>query len=359
MSEVLQDRVISNDLERISQNLGGLTDKLLGKKVLISGAAGFLGSWMAETALKSGSIVYAVDNLIASERKNIEHLENSPRFKFIEEDITRFQIPKGVNFILHMASIASPPLYQRYPVDTMDSGVLGTRQLLNYTKEHPVKGFLFTSTSEVYGNPPDQFIPTPEDYYGYVNSFGPRAMYDESKRAGEAYCFAYYADTQKNGDCPIPVRISRIFNTYGPRIDIQNPSLYGRALIKFVSQALNNEPITVYGDGQQTRSFCYVTDQVTGLFKLLLQEGLDCEAVNIGNEEETTVLDLARKIVTLSGSSSEVRLGSPPNYNLEDDPRRRNPDLTKARKLLGYSPKVNLEEGLIRVIEWMRSQQES
>jgi len=209
-----------------------------------------------------------------------------------------------------------------------------------------VKGFLFTSTSEVYGNPPDKMIPTPETYSGNVNTTGTRAMYDEGKRVAETYCYYYW---KKYG---VPVRIARIFNTYGPRLDSGLSASYGRALIRFIKQAEANEPITVFGDGKQTRSFCYITDQITGLFKLLFTKGLDGEIVNIGNDEEISILELTKKIVKITNSDSSIMLYSEPkNYNIKEDPKRRCPDLTKARKLLNYEPKIPIDAGLRKTID--------
>lgn len=336
------------DLQKIEEDLADLTPQIANKTFFVSGGAGFLGSWFSETAIAMGGRVICVDNLISSDEKNLVGLRTNPNFQFIQGDVSQIKVPRGVDYLVHMASIASPPLCQRYPFETLDSGIMGMRNLLAQTRKRPVERFLFTSTSEVYGNPPDQFIPTPESYYGNVCSFGPRAIYDESKRAQEAYCYAYFSEDRT------PIRIARIFNTYGPRIDAKHPSQYGRALIKFVAQALKEEPITVYGDGNQTRSFCYVTDQIVGLYRLLLTEGIDGEVVNIGSQHEVPIRDLAETITIVSGSRSEVTLDSPPSYNLQDDPRRRCPDISKAKKLLNFTPKVPLEVGLARTIAWAR-----
>ena len=203
--------------------------------------------------------------------------------------------------------------------------------------------FLLTSTSEIYGDA--QVVPTPESYYGYVNSYGPRSMYDESKRCAEAYCYSYW---KKYG---LGIRIARIFNTYGPRLDVAG---YGRALVKFITQAMKNKKITIYGNGKQTRSFCYITDQTEGLIRLLLTDEIDGEVINIGNDKEVTIKELAEKIVETTESKSKIVFDAPPAYDIKDDPKRRCPDITKARQLLGYEPSVGLEEGLKRTIEWMR-----
>lgn len=350
----IKSDIVSKDLDQIALNLSEFAPKIRDKTFVISGGAGFLGSWFSDTAIRMGGKVICVDNLIAGSQKSISHLIPNPHFQFVEEDIAQFSIPDSADYIVHMASIASPPLYQKNPIEVLDSGLLGTRNVLEQARRKPYENIIFTSTSEVYGDPPDQLIPTPETYYGYVSSYGPRSMYDESKRAAEAYCWAYRADAAKEG-VDLPIRIARIFNTYGPRIDVDNTSQYSRALIKFVVQALRNEPITVYGDGKQTRSFCYVTDQVTGLFKLLLTDGVNGEVVNLGNDTETTIGDLAEEIKRISNSQSPIVYNAQPDYNIETDPQRRSPDITKARNILNYNPTTTLEDGLRRTISWTRA----
>ena len=248
-----------------------------------------------------------------------------------------------------MASIATPGIYQEYPVETLDTNLLGTRNMLELAKQKKVKGFLLTSTSEVYGNPEDKNIPTSEDYYGYVNSYGPRAMYDEAKRGAEAYCYSYFL---KNPG--LPIRIVRIFNTYGPRLDIESTSQYGRALIKFIWQAINNKPITIYSNGKQTRAFCYIVDQLEGLFKLLLTDKISGEVINIGSSYEYSILELAKRIINITKSKSKIEFSSPPNYDLKDDPRRRCANTKKAKKLLGWQLTIDLDEGLKRTSEWLK-----
>ena len=271
-----QSAIVAQDASAIKDRLQQFAPDIVGKTFVISGGAGFLGSWFCDVAITLGAKVICIDNLIASTKENIAHLMANPNFTFIEKDIAKVRVPDGADYVVHMASIASPPLYQMKPVETLNSAVLGSINLLDYAKRNRVAGYLLTSTSEVYGNPPAEQIPTPETYSGDVHSYGPRSMYDESKRVEEAYCFAYRDH--------VPVRIARIFNTYGPRIDAHNPSQYGRVLIKFIHQALSSEPITVYDDGSRTRSFCYVVDQIVGLYRLLLTSGIDGEVVNIGND---------------------------------------------------------------------------
>ena len=340
------EQIVEQDVVRILQQIANFKAKIEGKTFIVSGGAGFLGSWFSEVALKFGASVICIDNLIVSTKENIAKLEKLSRFTFIHGAIEAVSLPTGADYVVHMASIASPPLYQKHPIETLNAAVLGSVKLLEYSRQNAVKAYLLTSTSEVYGNPPDEYIPTAEEYPGNVHSYGPRSMYDESKRVEEAYCFAYQRE--------VPLRIARIFNTYGPKVDAKNPSLYGRALIKFVNQAIHNQAITVYDEGSATRSFCYITDQIVGLYKLLFTEQIDGEVVNIGNDKEVSIRELATKIQAISGTSSEIVLNSPPEYDLEHDPRRRRPDMSKARSLLGFHPSVSLDEGLRRTIEWTR-----
>lgn len=336
--------IVDNELDFLKSNLNDLEGKIRGKKFLVTGGAGFLGSWFCDVLNRFDAKVTCVDNLSSSSIKNINHLVGKENFTFVQKDILDFETDESMDYIIHMASIAAPLLYQKYPIETLNSNILGTKKMLEFVKEKSVKAFLLTSTSEVYGNPPDQFVPTPESYYGLSNSFGPRSMYDEGKRASEAYCYSFFKMFK------LPIRIARIFNTYGPRLDIKNTSQYGRVIAKFIQQASEGRPITVFGDGNQTRSFCYITDQIIGLFRLLLTDGLDGQVVNIGNENEVTILDLAKRIINLTGSKANIVFQPLP----EDDPRRRCPNTTKMHDLLKFSPNVNLDEGLSRTIEWFK-----
>lgn len=342
-----QERMITADVLEISDSLTEFRYKMMGKTLVVSGGAGFLGSWFCEVGLELGAKIICIDNLVASTEQNIINLESKPNFRFINDDIAKVKIPNGADYVVHMASIASPPLYQARPIDTLNAAILGSINLLEYSKENNILGYILASTSEVYGNPPYNKIPTKESYLGNVNSYGARSMYDESKRVEEAYCYAY-----RNY---VPIRIARIFNTFGPRIDVQHPLRYGRALIKFINQALNEQPITVCGDGSITRSFCYVSDQIVGLYKLLLTDNIDGEVVNIGNDKEVSIKKLAEKIKKISHSNSEIKYNSQPKYDMENDPRRRKPDISKARKLLDFNPEISLEDGLRRTIEWTRA----
>lgn len=349
MTTNIRTQIVKRDVDAIVARLAEFEGKVKSKTFVVSGGAGFIGSWFCEVAIALGANVICVDNLIASTEENITELEKSSKFTFIKSKVENADIPSGADYVVHMASIASPPLYQRNPIETLNSGVLGTIKLLDYAKANNVLSFLLTSTSEVYGNPPSDKIPTDETYPGFVYSYGSRSMYDESKRVAEAYCYAY-----RNF---VPFRIVRIFNTYGPKIDAGSPSQYGRALIKFVKQAINNDPITAYGNGDTTRSFCYISDQIVGLYKLLLTDNIDGEVVNIGNDKEISILSLAEKIKLVSRSNSSIVLNAEPSYNLANDPKRRCPNIEKAGALLGFTPDVSLEEGLRKTIEWTKATQ--
>jgi len=335
------DKIIPENIARLKESLYEFEREICGKTFLVTGGAGFLGSWLCDVLDAFNARIICVDNLSSGSENNISHLKKE-NFELVKGDVSKFTIDEKINYIIHMACIASPPLYQEHPIEALDASVLGTRNMLEIARKNDVEGFLFTSTSEIYGDA--KVIPTPEDYWGNVNPVGPRSVYDEGKRVAETYCIAYF---QKYD---LPIRIARIFNTYGPRLDVKSTSQYGRVIVKFISQALNNQPVTVYGDGSQTRSFCYVTDTAEGLFKLLLKPGIDGEIINIGNDEEISILNLAKLIIRLTDSKSEIVFRPLP----KDDPRRRNPDISKARKLLGWRPKISLKEGLMKTIEWLR-----
>jgi UDP-glucuronate decarboxylase len=329
--------VISNDVRLVLQNLGGVN--LKDRTILITGGAGFIGSWLCEVLTSQKARVICLDNLSSGLKANIEQLLQNDNFQFMERDITEpLYIKDRVDLVLHLASRASPFEFEHFPLEILRANTLGTVNALEIAREHKAV-FLFASTSETYGNP--AVVPTPESYYGYVNSIGIRGCYDESKRCGEAYVMAY---RKQYG---MDVRIARIFNTYGPRI--RSDGIYGRAIPRFISQALAGEPITVFGRGKQTRSFCYVTDQIEGLLRLAFTETARDEVINIGNNEETTVIELAKMIKSMTGSSSNITFGPLP----QDDPHRRCPDISKAKQILGWRPKVKLEDGLKKTIEWL------
>jgi UDP-glucuronate decarboxylase len=332
---------MGRDVEAVLSDLQQFSNNVSGKTFLVTGGSGFLGSWICEVLAAMNAKVICLDNLSSGFKKNVEDLIKNGEITFVETDVSYFDTGEHIDFIIHMASIASPPLYQKHPIETLDANILGTRKMLELAKKNRAT-LLFTSTSEIYGD--TSKIPTPESDYGNVNPYGPRAVYDEGKRAAEAYC---YAHRKKFGT---KVRIARIFNTYGPRLDIKQTSQYSRVVIKFIEQALSSKPLTVYGSGKQTRSFCYITDVITGLIKFLLTPSLDGEVVNLGSDEEITILELADKIIKLTGSWSKIKFEDLP----EDDPKRRCPDLSKAKRLLNYSNKVPLEAGLKKTIEWFK-----
>jgi nucleoside-diphosphate-sugar epimerase len=303
-----------------------------GKRVMISGGAGFIGSWLSQKLIELGAEVTAVDNFSTGSMKNIEELISNPRFKLIEADAQEVDA-KGYDYLIHGASIPSPDDYVRRPIETALSNALG---LLNFLKSG--KRVLYMSSSEIYGDP--QVIPTPESYWGNVNPVGPRSCYDESKRFGEALCMAF---AREKG---VSVRIARIHNTYGPRMDVTGR--YARAIPRFITQALKNEPLTIYGDGLQTRSFTYITDMVDGLIRLMLSDY--SMPVNLGSENEISIIELAKTIIEITNSKSKIVHLEP----FPDDPRRRRPDITIAKKVLGWEPKVPLREGLKQTVDYFK-----
>jgi len=311
-------------------------------RVLITGAAGFLGSHLCDRFLREGHIVIAMDNLITGNTANIEHLAGHDNFQFIKHDVTNYIYVEGeIDAVLHFASPASPIDYLEFPIPTLKVGALGTHKALGLAKDKSAR-FLLASTSEIYGDP--LVHPQPEDYWGNVNPIGPRGVYDEAKRFAEAMTMAYH---RYHG---VDTRIVRIFNTYGPRMRAED----GRAVPNFIAQALRGEPLTVYGDGSQTRSLCYVSDEVDGIYRLL--QSNEVEPVNIGNpSNEITMLDLARKIIELAGSQSTVKFVQPKDSRIQDDPKVRRPDISKAKRILKWEPKILLDDGLRDTIEYFRS----
>ena len=304
-------------------------------RVLVTGGAGFIGSHLCDFLLAQGCEVVCMDNLLTGSTDNIAHISD-PRFLFVKHDVTNYIVVGGsLDYVLHFASPASPIDYLELPIQTLKVGALGTHKALGLAKEKRAR-FLLASTSEVYGDP--LVHPQREDYWGNVNPVGPRGVYDEAKRFAEAMVMAYH---RVHG---LDARIVRIFNTYGPRMRLTD----GRAIPTFVRQALRNEPMTVFGDGSQTRSFTYITDLVEGIWALM-QAPVN-EPVNIGNPKEMTLLQLAQQISRLSGSRSELVFRPLPT----DDPKVRQPDIGKARRLLKWEPKVDVEDGLARTIDWCR-----
>lgn len=307
--------------------------------ILVTGGAGFIGSHLCESLLNEGYKVVCLDNLITGKRRNIEGLENNENFKFIEADVTKnLELDFKFNYIFHLASPASPIDYQNHPEETLLANSVGTLNVLNLAKNMNAK-VLVASTSEVYGDP--LVHPQKETYWGNVNSFGARSNYDESKRFAES---ASYVFLKKYG---LDIRIIRIFNTYGPKMQVND----GRVVSNFINQAIKNESITIYGDGTQTRSFCYVSDLVEGIKKAMFTEFTKGEVINLGNPEEYTMKDFAQKIKEMTNSNSEIVFKDLP----PDDPKQRQPDITKAKELLGWEPKVSVEEGLQKTIEYYKS----
>lgn len=303
-------------------------------RVVITGGAGFLGSHLCDLFIDRGFEVVCLDNLITGNLENIQHLRSLPEFMFVHHDVTNYiDVDGPVDYVMHFASPASPMDYLEMPIQTLKVGSLGTHKALGLAKEKKAR-LLLASTSEVYGDP--LVHPQPENYWGNVNPIGPRGVYDEAKRFAESMTMAYQRYHH------VETRIVRIFNTYGERMRMRD----GRVVPAFMSQALRNEPITVFGDGSQTRSFCYVSDLVDGIFRLLMSE--EKEPVNIGNPHEMTVLEFAEKICELTGSSSEIIFQPLPT----DDPKVRRPDISKAREVLGWEPRVSLDEGLSRTVRY-------
>jgi dTDP-glucose 4,6-dehydratase len=305
-------------------------------RVLVTGGAGFLGSHLSDALLAEGHSVVCADNLLTGSRDNIAHLRREPHFEFREQDVCRPFDPGRVDYVFHFASPASPEDYLKHALETLQVGSLGTMNCLELAKKYGAK-FMLASTSECYGDPLEH--PQKESYWGHVNPIGPRSVYDESKRFAEAATMAYsryqYVDT----------RIVRIFNTYGPRLQLND----GRVISNFMKQALGGEDLTVYGDGSQTRSFCYASDEVAGI--LALAKSDEHEPTNIGNPDEFTVLECAQVVLEVTGSSSKIRYEPLP----QDDPKQRRPDIGKARRLLGWEPKIDLRSGLKMSLAYFRA----
>ena len=305
-------------------------------RALVTGGAGFLGSHLCDALLGEGYSVVAADNLLTGRLANLEHLRNEARFEFLEHDVCS-PIPCGaVDYVFHFASPASPVDYAAHGIETLRVGSYGTFEALELARRHGAK-FMMASTSECYGDPLEH--PQTETYWGHVNPIGPRSVYDEAKRFSEAVTMAYHRYHQ------VDTRILRIFNTYGPRMQTND----GRVIPNFMAQALRGEKLTVYGDGSQTRSFCYVSDEVDGIIRL--SRSMEHEPVNIGNPNEFTILECAQKVIAVSASTSTIQYEPLP----QDDPKQRRPDITKARRLLGWDPRIDLESGLKLSLDYFKT----
>ncbi len=305
-------------------------------RMLVTGGAGFVGSHLCDALIAAGHVVLCADNLLTGRTENIEHLRREPRFEFREQDVCRpFDFGK-VDYIFHLASPASPVDYLEHAIETLQVGSIGTMNCLELAKKYDAK-FLLASTSECYGDPLEH--PQKESYWGHVNPIGPRSVYDESKRFAEAVTMAYHRYHQ------LDTRIVRIFNTYGPRLQLND----GRVISNFMKQALLGEDLTVYGDGSQTRSFCYVSDEVAGI--LALANSNEHDPTNIGNPGEFTILECAHVVLEVTGSGSKIRFEPLP----QDDPKQRRPDISKAKRLLGWEPKIDLQTGLQMSLDYFRS----
>jgi dTDP-glucose 4,6-dehydratase len=305
-------------------------------RALVTGGAGFLGSHLCDALLGDGYAVVAADNLLTGRLSNLEHLRNDSRFEFLQQDVCSPIECGAIDYVFHFASPASPVDYAAHGIETLRVGSYGTFEALELARRNTAR-FMMASTSECYGDPLEH--PQTETYWGHVNPIGPRSVYDEAKRFSEAVTMAYHRYHK------VDTRILRIFNTYGPRMQIND----GRVIPNFMWQALRGENLTVYGDGSQTRSFCYVSDEIDGIVRL--SRSSEHEPVNIGNPNEFTILECAKKVIGLSGSASKIQFESLP----QDDPKQRRPDISKARRLLGWEPKVDLESGLKLSLEYFRT----
>lgn len=314
-------------------------------KSIVTGGAGFIGSHLCELLLQKGQQVHCIDNLITGKKENISHLQNNPNFRFLHFDITDSISARLESYfvdcdnIYHLASPASPPQYIKYSIETLMTNSLGTFQMLELTKKFK-PCFLLASTSEVYGDPKEH--PQKETYYGHVNPVGLRSCYDESKRFAESLTMAYYRKYK------LRVRIARIFNTYGPKMREDD----GRVISNFITQSIKNKPLSIYDKGEQTRSFCFIADMIEGLVKMAEKENIDGEIINLGNPDEQRIIDVAKTILKLTNSKSMLTFTTD---RLPDDPERRKPEITKAKKILDWKPKVNLEQGLLQTIEYFRN----
>ncbi len=336
------DEIISADVAKIRGNIK--PEIFTSKHVLVTGGAGFIGSWLCDVLLSCGAKITVIDNLSTGRTRNIEHLLPNKQFQFVRTDVSNYGSNEKFDFIFHMAAHASPDEYMVHPIETLQTSAQGTQIIADLARKNDAT-LLFASTSEVYGDAEN--VPTSEDYWGKVNPIGPRSCYDEGKRFAEALLIAYHK--QYNLD----IRIPRIFNSYGPRL--REDGLYGRAMSRFIMQAFAEIPITVYGTGKQTRSFCYISDTVTSLMLLMSCAAAKGEVVNVGNTLEVTIIDLANKIKEITKTKSQIEFSTLP----KDDPKRRCPNTKKLETLVSWKPNVSFEEGLKRTITWFANNQKS
>jgi len=332
---------VEKDIQNLVNELNMEGVQFENKTILVTGGAGFLGSWICDVLIKLGGKILCIDNLSSGRKENIEHLFSKNNFEFIIHDISEpIFFNESIDMIFHFASRASPLEFARHPIQILKANTLGSWVSLGIASKHKAR-YILASTSEVYGDPDPKNIPTPESYYGYVNPVGSRSCYDEAKRAAEAYVSAYRV---QHG---IDTRIIRIHNTYGPRM--RSGDVYGRVVTRFLDQAIRGVPLTVFGDGHQTRSFTYVTDMVNGIIKTGYLAELSGEVINLGSNREMKIIDLAEKVLEISKSSSKIKYYPLP----PDDPRRRSPNTAKANLLLNWKTKIELEKGLKKTLSWM------
>ena len=346
--------IIKQDIKIIAETIKDEARKLERKRLLISGGAGFIGSYIVSTIYYLNKRVFnypcqviSVDNYITGKERNIFGERSDSNFTFVEHDITKpLNLQEKIDYIIHAAGLASPVYYRKYPLETIESAISGVKNLLELAKEKKVKSFLFFSSSEIYGDPDPNFIPTPETYRGNVSCIGPRACYDESKRLGETLCMVYY---QLYG---VPVKIVRPFNVYGPGM---RPDDY-RVIPTFLTNALKGKSLPVHGEGNQTRTFCYISDAVIGFFKVLLSDK-NGEVYNVGNDDnEINMMSLAKMVAELFDNQIKIKTVGYPKKYPKGEPKRRCPDLTKIRRQLGYHPTIDLRKGLKRTIRWFRKE---
>jgi len=337
--------VVEEDIGFLVKRLNEEGIRFEDQTILVTGGAGFLGSWICDVLVRLGSRVICLDNFSSGRRDNVEHLGSLESFRLVEHDISQpIFFDEPIDLILHLASRASPLEFSRFPIQILKANTLGTWVALGIAKKHEAR-LVYASSSEVYGDPDPRHIPTPETYYGNVNPVGVRSCYDEAKRAAEAFVMAY------NIQHGVDVRIVRIHNTYGPRM--RAGDVYGRVVTRFIDQALRGVPLTVFGDGRQTRSFTYVTDMVRGILKASYFSDLSGEVFNLGSGKEMEIIGLAKTVLELTVSDSEIEFHPLP----PDDPKRRCPDTSKAERLLKWKAETTLREGLNKTISWLKEQQ--